>query len=54
MKASLQVKAAGITLFNFSREYRQSASFSDFYGKEFDKSFPIKSPLDMGLILKAK
>lgn len=54
MKASLQVKAAGITLFNFSREYRQSASFSDFYGKEFDKSFPIEIPIGYGFDFKGK
>ncbi len=54
MSAKLNIKAAGITLYNFSREYRQSASFSDFYGKEFDKSFPIEVPIGYGFDFKGK
>jgi hypothetical protein len=54
MKASLQVKAAGITLFNFSKNIVNQHPFLIFMEKSLTNHFLSKSPLDMGLILKAK
>ena len=54
MSAKINIKAAGITLYNFSREYEQSMSFSDTYGKNFDKSFPIEVPIGYGFEFKGK
>jgi hypothetical protein len=54
MSAKINIKAAGITLYNFSREYDQSATFSNIYGKNFDKSFPIEIPIGYGFEFKGK